>query len=103
MTQPTAEALRVDIEALLGVPFYAEFDAKYPECLCAVVVGDVGPTKMEKVCDLIRKAGDEKLRLCANVIDDGDAKRVKALYASGGFTAAFAESWNISITTVRMG
>lgn len=99
----TAEALRTDIEKHLGVSVYAEFDAKYPECLCAVVLGDVGPEKMGEVCDMIRKAGDEKLRLCANVIEEDHIDSLKQSFAAGGFKGAWEASWGRNVATVRMG
>jgi len=101
-TQVTADELRPDIVKLLGIPdgdVLMEFDTKYPECLCMVVLKDVGPQKMEQLCDLIRKRGEEKLRLCANVIESADAAQFRGL----SFEAAHNLSWDFCVATVRMG
>jgi len=101
-TQVTADELRPDIVKLLGLPdsdVLMEFDMEYPECLCMVILKDVGPQKMEKVCDLLRKKGEEKLRLCANVIESKDAEQ----FRGRSFRGAYALSWDLSVATVRMG
>jgi hypothetical protein len=99
--QPTADDLRPKFEAILGTTVYAEWDTEYPECLCAVVLGDVDPAKMEDVCDVLRKAGNGVFRLCANIIEDNGY--VKNVFESEGFAAAFEASWDHVIATVRMG
>ena len=97
---PTVDELRPKVAKILkGVKVFMGFDKEYPECLEMVVIGDVGPDRMEKVCDLLRKEGEGKLRLCANIIEKRDAHHFEALSDE----AAFEQAWEFGIATVRMG
>lgn len=98
---PPIESLRKAILELLGKPILAEYDATYPECVCLVVLGDVGPERMRKVLDLLR--AHEGLRLCANIIEKQDAGMIESEFKLGGFKAAWESSWHVSVATVRLG
>jgi len=78
---------------------FMDFGKEYPECLCMVVVSDVGPGKMNQVMKLLKEKGEGELRLCANIVDE------KFFYRFAGldFESAWEESWNCAETTVRMG
>lgn len=94
--------LRPRILKILGLSkeeVLMDFSKEYPECLMMVVLTDVGPDKMNEVSDYLRKRGNGKLRLCANIISDGDAKRFEGL----SFEDAEKLSWEVGIATVRMG
>lgn len=94
--------LQPRITKILGLSkdeVFMEFDKEYPECLMMVVLEDVGPDKMNKVMDYLRKRGNEKLRLCANIIGSADAKRFEGL----SFEDALTLSWEVCEATVRMG
>jgi len=94
--------LRPEILKILGLTnpqLYMGVGKDYPECLCLVVLEDVGPSKMTQVCDLLRQKGNEQWRLCANILE----KKHAHLFTGMGFDAAWEESWNLCIATVRMG
>lgn len=94
--------MKPDILKALGLTdgeVVMEYDLEYPECVDMVVLRDVSPSKMDKVCDIIRKAGNEELRLCASIIDKLCARRFDGLSAK----QAFDLSWDYSVATVRMG
>lgn len=104
MTRPEIDTLRPKLAGILKKsPFYAEWSKDYPECLSLVILDDVGPDAMEKVCDLLREEGKEALRLCANVIPKDNTRPVTSAFDTGGFDAAWMESWNWTVATVRMG
>lgn len=99
---PTVEELQPAIEKALGIPkdeILLGFGDDYPECLCMVVLRDVGPSKMERVVRLIEKRikAGAKLRLCANVVEKKYAGRFKALTWEG----AWKHSWDVNCATVR--
>jgi hypothetical protein len=102
MMIPTVDELRPEILKLLRlseaeVPM--AFSDEYPECLCMVVLKDVGPAKMEDVMQLLRDKSNEEMRLCANIIDKSNAYR----FAGLSFDEAFELSWSFGVATVRMG
>jgi hypothetical protein len=82
-----------------GADIYAEFDTEFPECLCVVVLDDVGPEKMHTAVQEALKLGVP--RICANVVEKKLAGRVRDAFESGGFKTAWAESWMVNVATVR--
>ena len=72
---------------------------EHPDCLCMVVLGDVAPENMQKLCDVLRKASNCEWRLCANVIEEADVWRFLGL----PFESAWRLSWERNVATVRMG
>ncbi len=99
---PTADELRPEIEKVLGLDpkeIFLGFGKDYPECLCMVVLRDVGPAKMDRVCRMIYKRQEkgQDLRLCANIVE----KKHGAKFADLDFDAAWRLSWDLNIATVR--
>ncbi len=87
------------LEKDTGVDVFAAFDTELPDCLCVVVLGDVGPAKMSTSIQAALALGVP--RICANVIEKEHVGRVRTAHAAGGFKRAWAESWRCSIATVR--
>lgn len=96
------EDLRKQIEAFVGVTVLAQWSSECPECLNAVVLGDVGPELMGGACDILRRAGDGMYRLCANVLEEHH-DLIRYTFDTHGFDAAFKQSWKFCVATVRMG
>jgi hypothetical protein len=96
------KVLRPRILKILGLSkgeVFMEFSKEHPECFMMIVLEDVGPDKMDKVMEYLRKKGNGKLRLCANIVGDADAKRFEGL----SFEDALELSWEVGVATVRMG
>ena len=100
---PSAPIESATIRAMFGnmvnADVLAEYDTAYPDCLCVIVLDDVGPQKMSDAVQAALKLGVP--RICANVVEKGRDQSVRNGFASGGFQAAWAESWNVNIATVR--
>jgi hypothetical protein len=99
---PTLEELRPEIMRAIDLPpkeVFLGFGDDYPECLCMVVLRDVGPARMTKVVRHIRNrvnAGQE-LRICANIVEG----KHKAMFNGLDFEAAWKLSWDVNCATVR--
>jgi hypothetical protein len=99
VNNPDISKVRETFAKEVGAKVLAEYDQEYPECLCVVVLDDVGPEAMGKAVQAVAKDG--VVRVCANVIVSEFASRIESEFSYGGFQAAWDESWNVCIATVR--
>jgi hypothetical protein len=97
------EKVRAKAIKVLGVKeneFFADMDKEYPDCLCAVVLDDVGPDKMDDLDHAVRRLGVG--RICANVLEKQDAAAIRETAKAEGHFAAWKLSWDLGvIATVR--
>lgn len=95
----TLDMMRKQLATDIGADVYAEFDTKHADCLCIVILKDVGPEKTGTAIRAVLKSGVS--RVCANVVEEILAKRVRDAFTLGGFEAAWDESWKVNVATVR--
>lgn len=93
------ETLAPKLQAIIEVPIRAQFDDEYPECLQMIVSSDVKPQSMRECADMLNSISSGALRYCANVVENVDG--LIAQCDAGEFDAAFKQSWNHCIATVR--
>ncbi len=93
------EALVPKLQAIVDVPMRAKFGDEHPECIRMIVSSDVKPQSMQECADLLDSISSGTLRYCANVVENVD--ELIAQCDAGEFDAAFKQSWNHCIATVR--
>ena len=97
--QPSLDDLRPGVLRVLGLAeahVRMRYDTEYPECVCMIVLADVGPSKMEKLVAFLR-AQPGQLRLYARVIE----RKYRKQFTGLSYEDASALAADYSIATVR--